>query len=79
MAEKDRELAQLPKGAVKARKSDIGLWQSVLLDTPPPTLDRNDCWAPPPVVPADNNFIKPQLPPKTSIINKTTIPATTTI
>ena len=30
LAERNRELAQLPKGAVKARKSDIGLFQPVL-------------------------------------------------
>ena len=70
LAERNRGLAQLPKGAVKARKSDIGLFQPVLPDIPPPTPDRNDYWLPPPVVPADNNFIKPQLPPKPQLPKK---------
>ena len=42
LAERNRDLAQSPKGAVKARKSDIGFFQPVLTDTPPPTPDRND-------------------------------------
>ena len=70
LTERNRELAQLPKCAVKARKGDIGLFQPVLPDTPPPTPDRNDYQPPAPVVPADNNFTKAQLPPKPQLPTK---------
>ena len=62
--ERQREIAQIPKGIVKSRKSDAGLFQPMLPNTPPPTPIRDDYWPPPPVVPYDNNFIKPQLPTK---------------
>ena len=74
LAERNRDLSQLPKGAVKARRSDIGLFQPVLPDTSPPTPDRNDYWPPHPVVPADNNFIKPQLLPKPKLPAKPQLP-----
>ena len=57
-------MAQLPKGAAKARKRNLGLFQPVLPGAPPPTPGRNYYWLPTPFVPADNNFVKPQLPLK---------------
>ena len=43
-------------------------------DTSPPTPDRNDYWPPHPVVPADNNFIKPHLLPKPKLPAKPQLP-----
>ena len=57
LAERNMELVQLPKGAAKARKSNLGLFQPVLSGMSPPTPDRNYYWLPPPFVPADNNFV----------------------
>ena len=39
-------------------------------DTLPPTLIRENYWLPPPVPPSDDNFIKPQLPPKPQLSPK---------
>ena len=64
LSERQREIAQIPKGTVKSRKSDVGLFQPILPDNPPPTHIRDDYWPPPSSVPSDNNFIKPQLPSK---------------
>ena len=61
LPERQREIAQIPKGIVKSRKSDAGLFQPMLPNTPPPAPIRDDYWPPPPVVPYDKNFIKPQL------------------
>ena len=71
LAERQREIAQLSKGKVKSGKSDAGLFQLILPDTPPPTPIRDDYWLPLPVVPSDNNFIKPQLPRKPQFLPKT--------
>ena len=64
LSERQRQIAQIPKGTVKSRKSDVGLFQPILPDNPPPTHIRDDYWPPPSSVPSDNNFIKPQLPSK---------------
>ena len=37
LPERQREIAQIPKGIVKSRKSDAGLFQPMLPNTPPPT------------------------------------------
>ena len=71
LSERQREIAQIPKGTVKSRKSDVGLVQPILPDTPPPTRNRGNYWLPPPVGPSDINFIKPQLPPKPQFSPKT--------
>ena len=73
LQQKDQQ-KETGKGAVKARRSDIGLFQPVLPDTSPPTPDRNDYWPPHPVVPADNNFIKPHLLPKPKLPAKPQLP-----
>ena len=39
LSERQREIAQIPKGTVKSRKSNVGLFQPILPDTPPPTLN----------------------------------------
>ena len=70
LSERQREIAQIPKGSVKSRKSDAGLFQSILPDILPPTLIRDDYWPPLSVVPSDNNSIKPQLPPKPQFLPK---------
>ena len=64
LSEQQREIAQIPKGTVKSRKSDAGFFQPILPDTPPPTPIRDDYWPPLPVAPSGNNFIRLQLPPK---------------
>ena len=71
LSERQREIAQIPKGPVKSRKSNVGLFQPILPDTLPPTPNRDDYWPPPPVGPFGNNFIKPQLPPKRQFSPKT--------
>ena len=71
LSERQREIAQIPKGTVKSRKSNAGLFQPILPDTLPPTPNRDDYWPPPPVGPSDNNFIKLQLPPKRQFSPKT--------
>ena len=71
LSERQREIAQIPKGTVKSRKSNVGLFQPILPDTPPPTLNRDDYWPPPPVGRSDNNFMKLQLPPKPQFSPKT--------
>ena len=70
LPERQREIAQIPKGTVKSRKSDAGLFQSILPDTLPPTPIRDDYWLPPSVVASDNNSIKLQLPPKPQFLPK---------
>ena len=70
LSERQSEIAQIPKGTVKYRKSNVGLFQPILPDTLPPTPNRDDYWPPPPVGPSDNNFIKPQLPPKHQFLQK---------
>ena len=76
LSERQREIAQIPKGTVKSRKSDVGLFQPILPDNPPPTHIRDDYWPPPSSVPSDNNFIKPQLPsnPQFSPKKKSQVP-----
>ena len=71
LSERQREIAQIPKGTVKSRKSNARLFQPIFPDTLPPTPIRDDYWLPPPVVPSDNNFINPQLPPKLQFSPKT--------
>ena len=71
LSERQREIAQIPKGTVKSRKSDVGLFQPILPDTPPPTPDRDNYSPPPPVGPSDINSINPQLPPKLQFSPKT--------
>ena len=71
LLERQREIAQIPKGTVKSRKSNVGLFQPIFPDTLPPTPNRDDYWSPPPVGPSDNNFIKPQLPSKRQFSPKT--------
>ena len=71
LLERQREIAQIPKGTVKSRKSNVGLFQPILPDTPPPTLNRDNYWPPPPVGRSDNNFMKLQLPPKPQFSPKT--------
>ena len=61
-ADRNRELESFKaKGLVKITKSDAGPFEPVLTDTPPPTPIRNEYWPPPPVEPADDNFIKPEI------------------
>ena len=48
LSERQREIAQIPKGTVKSRKSK-GLFQLTLPDTPPPTpnkmtISNSSCW-----------------------------------
>ena len=71
LSERQREIAQIPKGTVKSRNKNAGLFQLILPDTLPPTPIRDNYWLPPPVVPSDDNFIKPQLPPKPQFSPKT--------
>ena len=71
LSERQRQIAQIPKGTVKSRKSDVGLFQPILPDTPPPTPDRDNYSPPPPVGPSDINSINPQLPPKLQFSPKT--------
>ena len=40
LSERQNKVTQIPKGTVKSRKSDVGLFQPILLDTPPPTPNR---------------------------------------
>ena len=47
LSERQREIAQIPKGTVKSRKSNVGLFQPILPDTPPPTPNRDNYWPPP--------------------------------
>ena len=63
LSEQQREIAQIPKGTVKSGKSDVGWFQPILPDTPPPAPNRDNYWPSPPVGPSDINFIKSQLPP----------------
>ena len=56
---------------VEAEKSDARLFQPILPDNSPPIPIRDDYWLPLPVVPSDNNFIKPQLAPKSQFSPKT--------
>ena len=70
-SERQREIAQIPKGTVKSRKSDARLFQPILPDNSPPIPIRDDYWLPLPVVPSGNNFIKPQLAPKSQFSPKT--------
>ena len=71
LSERQSKVTQIPKGTVKSRKSDVGLFQPILLDTPPPTPNRGNYWPPPPVGPSDINFIKSQFPPKSQFLSKT--------
>ena len=71
LSERQSKVTQIPKGTVKSRKSDVGLFQPILLDTPPPTPNRGNYWPPPPVGPSDINFIKSQFPPKPQFLSKT--------
>ena len=71
LSERQSKVTQIPKGTVKSRKSDVGLFQPILLDTPPPTPNRGNYWPPPPVGPSDINFIKSQFPPKLQFLSKT--------
>ena len=64
LSERQREIAQILKGTVKSRKSDVGLFQPILPHNPPPTPNRGNHWPPSLVGSSDINFIKPQLPPK---------------
>ena len=61
-ADRNRELESLKaKGLVKSTKSNAGPFKPVLPDTLPPTPFRNEQWPPPPVEPADDNFIKTEI------------------
>ena len=71
LSERQTETAQIPKGTVKSRKNDVGLFQPILPDTLPPTPNRDNYWLPPPVGPSGINFIKPQLRPKPRFLPKT--------
>ena len=44
LSESQWEIAQIPKGTVKSRKSNVGLFQPILPDTPPPTPNRDNYW-----------------------------------
>ena len=44
LSESQREIVQIPKGTVKSTKSNVGLFQPILSNTPPPTLNRDDYW-----------------------------------
>ena len=70
LSERQREIAQVPKGTVKSRKIDVGLFQPILPDTPPSSPNRDDYWPPTNVGPSDINFIKPRLPPKPQLLPK---------
>ena len=61
LSERQKEKVQISKDTVKSRKRDVGLFQPIWPYTLPPTPIRNNYWPPPPVVPSDNNVIKPQL------------------
>ena len=73
IAQREKEIARIPKGLVKSRKSDAGLFKPILPDTPPPTPNRYDddyyYYFPIPPGPSDFNFIKPKLPPKSDLDN----------
>ena len=47
LSERQREIAQIPKGTAKSREINVGLFQQILLDIPPPTPNRDDYWLPP--------------------------------
>ena len=60
--DRNRELESLEaKGLVKSTKSNAGPFKPALPDTPPLTPFRNEYWPPPPVEPADDNFIKTEI------------------
>ena len=42
LSERQSEITQIPKGTVKYRKSNVGLFQPIVPDTPPPTPNRDD-------------------------------------
>ena len=47
LSERQREIAQIPKGTAKSREINVGLFQQILLDIPAPTPNRDDYWLPP--------------------------------
>ena len=47
LSERQREIAQIPKGTAKSREINVGLFQQILLDIPPPTPNRDYYWLPP--------------------------------
>ena len=71
LSERQGEIAQIPKGTVKSRKSDVELVQLILPDAPPATCNRGNYWLPPPVGPSDINFIKSQISLKPQFSPKT--------